>query len=123
MAALGFAGLPSPSYDRALWALRTWLDSWSGIGHVVVGMARQGYGWRLVLVAAALFNTVALAGCAAEGTTRILSYYGDWRGVRGGNRPAPHQGVDFDAALGDPVIAAQTGQQYECSRTGCVETA
>jgi hypothetical protein len=32
-AALGFAGLPRPSYDRALWALRTWLDSWSGIGH------------------------------------------------------------------------------------------
>jgi hypothetical protein len=27
MAALGFAGLPRPSYDRALWALRTWLDS------------------------------------------------------------------------------------------------
>jgi hypothetical protein len=22
-----------PSYDRALWALRTWLDSWHGIGH------------------------------------------------------------------------------------------
>src|SRR5439155_609032 len=36
-AALGFAGLPRPSYDRSLWALRTWLDSWSGIGHVVVG--------------------------------------------------------------------------------------
>jgi len=31
-AALGFARLPRPSYDRALWALRTWLDSWSGIG-------------------------------------------------------------------------------------------
>jgi len=32
-----------PSHDRALSALRTWLDSWFGIGHVVVGMARQGY--------------------------------------------------------------------------------
>jgi hypothetical protein len=31
-----------PSYDRALWALRAWLDSWSGIGHVAVGMHRQG---------------------------------------------------------------------------------
>jgi len=31
-AALGFAGCSMPSYDRALWALRTWLDSWSGIG-------------------------------------------------------------------------------------------
>ena len=31
-----------PSYDRALHALRTWLDSWVGIGHVAVGMVRQG---------------------------------------------------------------------------------
>jgi murein DD-endopeptidase MepM/ murein hydrolase activator NlpD len=122
-AALGFAGLPRPSYDRSLWALRTWLDSWSGIGRVAVGMAHQGYdpathqlrharrsrGWRLVLVAAALFDTVALAGCAAEGTTRILSYYGDWTGVRPGRRPGPHMGVDFDASTGDPVIAATDG--------------
>ena len=36
-AALGFAGLPQPSYDLALYALRSWLDSWSGIGHVAVG--------------------------------------------------------------------------------------
>jgi len=28
-----------PSYDRALWALRTWLDSWSGIG---TGCGRDG---------------------------------------------------------------------------------
>ena len=42
-AALGFAGLPRPSYDRALHALRTWLDSWSGIGHVAVGVHRQGF--------------------------------------------------------------------------------
>ena len=32
-----------PSYDRALWALRTWLDSRSGISHVAVGMHRQGF--------------------------------------------------------------------------------
>jgi ABC-type uncharacterized transport system substrate-binding protein len=35
-AALGFAGLPRPSYDRPLWALRTWLDSCSSIGGVAV---------------------------------------------------------------------------------------
>jgi hypothetical protein len=46
-AALGFAGLPRPPYDRALWALRTWRDSWAGIGHIVVGMARQGYDLQL----------------------------------------------------------------------------
>ena len=47
MAALGFVGCSMPSYDRALHALRTWLDSWSGIGHVAVGMARQGYDLQL----------------------------------------------------------------------------
>jgi len=39
-----------PSYDRALralHALRTWLDSWSGIGHVAVGMHGQGYDLQL----------------------------------------------------------------------------
>ena len=40
MAAVGFAGFAMPSYDRALWAMRSWLDSWSGIGHVTVGMHR-----------------------------------------------------------------------------------
>jgi len=46
-AALGFAGCSIPSYDRALHAIRTWLDSWSGIGHVAVGMHRQGYDLQL----------------------------------------------------------------------------
>ena len=46
-AALGFAGLSRPTSDRALHALRTWLDSWSGIGHVAVGMHRQGYDLQL----------------------------------------------------------------------------
>jgi hypothetical protein len=36
-----------PSYDRALHALWSWLDSWPGIGHVAVGMARQGYDLQL----------------------------------------------------------------------------
>ena len=42
-----FSGCSLPSYDRARHALRTWLDSWSGIGHVAVGMARQGYDLQL----------------------------------------------------------------------------
>ena len=51
--------------------------------------------WRLVLVAAALFDTIALAGCAAEGTTRVLAggYYGEF----GPGRLVRHRGVDFDA--------------------------
>src|SRR5262249_57677640 len=36
-----------PSYDRALWALRTWLDSWPGIGRIAVGMAHQGFDLQL----------------------------------------------------------------------------
>jgi hypothetical protein len=47
VAALGFAGCSLPSYDRALHALRSWLDSWSGLGRVAVGMARQGYDLQL----------------------------------------------------------------------------
>jgi hypothetical protein len=46
-AAVGFAGCSVLSYDRALHALRTWLDSWPGIGHVAVGMHRQGYDLQL----------------------------------------------------------------------------
>jgi hypothetical protein len=36
-----------PSYDRALWALRSYLDSWDGLGSVAVGMHRQGYDLQL----------------------------------------------------------------------------
>ena len=64
VAALGFAGCSTPAYDRALHALRSWLDSWSGIGHVAVGMHRQVFdlqltqyderGWR------ATFNTTGM---------------------------------------------------------------
>ena len=72
MAALGFAGLQRPSDDRSLQALRTWLDSWAGIGHVVVGMRRQGYdlqltqyderGWR------ATFYTTGMEHSATSAT-------------------------------------------------------
>jgi hypothetical protein len=47
IAALGFAGYAVSSYDRALHALRSWLDSWAGIGHVAVGMHRQGFDLQL----------------------------------------------------------------------------
>jgi hypothetical protein len=47
VAALGFAGLTRRYNDHALWALRTWLDSWAGIGRIAAGMARQGYDLQL----------------------------------------------------------------------------
>jgi len=48
-AALGFAlldthGKPAPSEVRTV---RTWLDNWTGIGHVVTGMQRQDYDLEL----------------------------------------------------------------------------
>jgi hypothetical protein len=46
-AALDFVGCSLPSFDRALWALRAWLDSWSGIDHVAVGMRHQSYELQL----------------------------------------------------------------------------
>src|SRR5215468_7969956 len=56
---------------RALWALRTWLDSWSGIGDVVVGMHRQGFdlqltqyddrGWRATFYATGMEHSATSA--------------------------------------------------------------
>ena len=45
MVAVGFAGLDAPpaSVPPALITLHRWLDSWSGIGVIERGMARQGY--------------------------------------------------------------------------------
>jgi len=42
-AALGFCQLEDPPSMPEVTALKRWLSTWSGIGHVVVGMERQGY--------------------------------------------------------------------------------
>jgi hypothetical protein len=90
-AALAFAGLRHSPYDRALHALRTWLDSWAGIGHVAVGMARQGYdlqltryderGWRATFYTTGMEHSPTSAtGSAWEPTS--------WRAVQGAARDA-----------------------------------
>ena len=91
VAALGFAGLPRPSYDLALHALRSWLDCWSGIGHVVVGMARQGYdlqltrydekGWRATFYTTGMEHSITSATASAWERT-------PWRAVQGAARDA-----------------------------------
>ena len=43
-AALGFLQVPPRAPELRL--LRRWLDSWSEIGHIVVGMERHGSGCR-----------------------------------------------------------------------------
>jgi len=47
IAALGFAGCSMPSRYPALHALRSYLDSWAGIGRIAAGMHRQGYDLQL----------------------------------------------------------------------------
>ena len=69
----------SASYDPALHALRAWLDSWSGVGHVAVGMARQGYdlqltrydekGWR------ATFYTTGMEHSPTSATGRVQALH------------------------------------------------
>jgi hypothetical protein len=41
VAALAF--LQFDVHDRRISTLHAWLDSWSGVGHIVVGMERQGF--------------------------------------------------------------------------------
>jgi hypothetical protein len=89
VAAVRFATGSTPSYDRALWALRTWLDSWSGIGHVAVGMARQGYdlqltrydekGWRATFYTTGMEHSPTSATGTAWGADAVAR--GAARGV------------------------------------------
>ncbi len=46
LAALGFLRLDG-QLSPVLQALHQWLDPWRGIGHIIVGMARQGYDLQL----------------------------------------------------------------------------
>jgi hypothetical protein len=80
-AALGFAGCSMLFYDPALWTLRTWRDSWSGIGHVAVGMHHQGYdlqltehderGWRATFYTSGMEHSPTSAtGTAWESTSQ-----------------------------------------------------
>jgi hypothetical protein len=85
MAALGFATHPMSSYDRALHALRSWLDSWRGIGAVSVGMHRQGYdmqltqyderGWRATFYVTGMEHSLTSDTASAWGPT-------PWRAVQ-----------------------------------------
>ena len=92
-AAVGLAGCSMPSYDRALHALRSWLDSWSGIGLVTVGMARQGYdlqltrydekGWRVTFYTAGMEHSPTSAtGTGWERTPWRATQRAAWEALR-----------------------------------------
>jgi hypothetical protein len=95
-AALGFAGLPRPSYDRSLWALRTWLDSCTGIGRIAVGMARQGYdlqltryderGWRATFYTMGMEHSPTSATGTGWERTAWHATQRAWEALKGGQR-------------------------------------
>jgi len=105
MAALGFAGCSMRSYDRALWALRTSLDSWSGIGHVAVGMHHQGFdlqltqyddrGWRATFYTTGMEHSPTSAtGTGWERTPWHATQRAAWEAIS--NR-SERVGYDFSA--------------------------
>ena len=86
-ATVGFAGCSMRAYDRALWTLRIWLDSWPGIRPVAVGMHRHGFDLQLTQYAdrgcRATFFTTAMehSPTSATGTA--------WEWTRGARRSGP----------------------------------
>jgi hypothetical protein len=118
-AALGFAGLPRPSSNRALRALRTWLDSWPGIGHVAAGRHRQRFdlqltqyddrGWR------ATFYTTGMehSPTSATGTAWERTPWHDAAGGVGGRwtaRAAHNSGLlNFPPAIPSEVLMRRIG--------------
>ena len=81
-AALGFAGLPRPSYNRSL-----------GIGHVAVGMARQGFdlqltryderGWRATFYTTGMEHSPTSATASAwERTPWHATQRAAWEALR-----------------------------------------
>src|SRR5262245_46892111 len=125
-AALGFAGLPRLRYDRALSALRAWLDSWPGIGHVAVGMHRQGFdlqltqyderGWRATFYTSGMEHSPTSAtGTGWEPTP----WHGTQRAALGGARPrkAHSSGLLDSRQPSQPRCAYATYRACRHSRT------
>ena len=87
------AELPRPLYDRALWALRTWLDSGAGIGRIAVGMAGQGYdlqltryderGWRAAFYTTGMEHSpTSVTGTGWEPTLWHATQRAAWEALR-----------------------------------------
>jgi hypothetical protein len=84
-AALGFVTLRAAPQDLALATVHGWLDSWRGIGDVVVGMHRQGYGVQLTQYNERGWRaTFYTTGMEHSGTSATASAFEEtpWRAVQ-----------------------------------------
>jgi hypothetical protein len=89
-AAVGFASLRFEVTPPPVRALRGWLSTWTGIGHVAHGMARQGYdlsltryderGWRATFYTSGMEHSATSAtGSAFEPTPFAAVAAAAWR--------------------------------------------
>src|SRR5262249_28916817 len=94
-----------PPYDRVLWALRTWLDSWAGIGRIAVGMAHQGYdlqltryderGWRATFYTTGIGHSPTSAtGTRWEPAPSHAPRGGGWEALDSTSRQCPRRRRD-----------------------------
>jgi len=78
--------------DLRVLALCSWLDSWSGIGRIVVGMARQGYdlqltrydarGWRATFYTSGMEHSITSAtGTGWERTPWHATQWAAWEAL------------------------------------------
>ena len=92
VAALGFALLRFEPSPPPVAELHAWLSTWSGIGHVTHGMARQGYdlsltrydgrGWRATFYATGIEHSATSAtGSAFEPTPFRAVQLAAWRAL------------------------------------------
>ena len=81
------------SVDQCARLLRSWLDSWSGIAHVAVGMAGQGYdlqltrydekGWRATFYTTGMEHLpMSATGTGWERNPRRATQRAAWKGLR-----------------------------------------
>jgi hypothetical protein len=89
VAALGVANVRVADPPLALSALRSWLDSWRGVGDVIVGMHRQGYdvelrqypdAWRANFYPTGVAHSV-IEGSAWERTPSLAVQRAAWEAL------------------------------------------
>jgi hypothetical protein len=91
-AAVGFTQLSFAAPPPPVVALHAWLSTWSGIGHIAHGMARQGYdlsltrydglGWRATFYATGVEHSATSAtGSAFEPTAPRAVQVAAWRAL------------------------------------------